>query len=198
MRPHSTPLSQEIRSGRGYYNAGIWSGRAALEATDAISARAGLQPKPILIFGFSAGAHFAQTFLLWNPGRVRAFVTYSAAWWQPPEERLKGVPGLIMCGEADPRYEATYDFFEQGLTLGLLWLWRSYPDTGHEITPAVNRMAQAFLTYYASHRTPEHWIGDAQTYHFYSSGADEVQFIPDEAKIDIPSKSIALIWAKDQ
>jgi pimeloyl-ACP methyl ester carboxylesterase len=198
VSPSFQTTPEEIHSDRGYYSPRLWSGQAALEAVDHIAAQAGISPGPILIFGFSAGAHFAHRFALWNPARVRAFVAYSAGWWDTPTDRLKGVPALIMCGESDPRYDATYNFFEKGLALGLPWMWRAYPDTGHQLTPAVTRMAQAFLGFYAATRLPEHWIGDAQTYRFYADGADDVQFIPKEAKIEIPSKSIAAIWAKEQ
>ncbi len=198
VSPSFQTTPEEIHSDRGYYSPRLWSGQAALEAVDHIAAQAGIAPGPILIFGFSAGAHFAHRFALWNPPRVRAFVAYSAGWWDPPTDRLKGVPALIMCGESDPRYDATYDFFEKGLALGLPWLWRSYPDTAHQLTPAVTRMAEAFLGFYAVRRVPERWIGDAQTYRFYGAGADEVQFIPKGAKIEIPSEAMAVIWGKEQ
>ncbi len=189
---------EEIHSQRGYYYASLWSGQATIDAVDHIAAQAGLAPGPLLIFGFSAGAHFAHRFALWNPARVKAFVAYAAAWWDAPTARLAGVPALIMCGEGDARYEPSHAFFEQGLALGLPWMWRSYPDTDHQITPPVTRMAQAFLGYYAAQRPQEHWIGDAQTYHFYAAGAEDVQFIPDEAKIEIPSRALAVIWSKDR
>lgn len=190
---HST--QEEIHSRRGYYYPGLWSGAATIEAVDRIASKTGVSSNQLLIFGFSAGAHFAHRFALWNPGRVKAFVAYSAGWWDAPTDRLKGVPALIMCGERDERYQATYDFFEKGLALGLPWIWRSYSGTGHQITPSVTRMAQAFLDFYASNKAPEHWIGDAQTYRFYPADADEVQFIPPEAAIRLPSKTMANIWS---
>ena len=46
---------------------------------------------------------------------MKAFVAYSGGWWDAPTDRLKGVPALIMCGEEDERYQATYEFFQKGL-----------------------------------------------------------------------------------
>jgi dienelactone hydrolase len=37
-----------------------------------VGKEAGVQTDKILIFGFSAGAHFAHRFALWKPERVKA------------------------------------------------------------------------------------------------------------------------------
>ncbi len=62
----------------------LGSGEATVEALGRIGAKLGMKPDKILIFGFSAGAHFAHGFASWKPERVKAFVAYSAGWWDEP------------------------------------------------------------------------------------------------------------------
>ncbi len=150
----------------------------------------------MLFFGFSAGSHFAHRFALWKPQRVKAFVAYSAGWWSEPTARVKKVPALVMCGETDERYTATFDFFKKGQRLGCPWVWRSYKETGHVLTPAVREMAEVFLALYAGRGEraggeeqagmPVSRYGDTQTYR--SVGWTERETIPEEFWIELPSK----------
>lgn len=140
---------QEVHSHKGYYYPELWSGKATLEALRQLHERTGADVKKILLFGFSAGAHFTHGFALWKPGRVKAFVAYSGGWWSKPTAALRDVPALILCGEADPRLEPTLEFFQEGAALHLPWIWRSYAGLGHEMRPEIIRMSEAFLAYYA-------------------------------------------------
>jgi len=106
LAPTFTTSLEELKNRQGYYYPDQWSGAATEEALDELSRRENISTDKILIFGFSAGAHFAHRFALWKPDRVKAFVAYSAAWWDDPTDKLAHVPALIMCGEADPRYDA--------------------------------------------------------------------------------------------
>jgi hypothetical protein len=131
---------------------------------------------------------------------VKAFVAYSAAWWSEPEETLHGIPALIMCGECDPRFEATREFFQQALELHLPWVWRSYKDTGHELTPAVRSMAEAFLAHYAHQLNDggqaikdDVLYGDIQR---YRTGSD-ANSIPEAVRIELPSRAVAETWKKE-
>jgi pimeloyl-ACP methyl ester carboxylesterase len=151
-----------------------------------------------MFFGFSAGAHFSHRFALWKPERVKAFVAYSAAWWSEPTPSLKTVPALILCGEADERYPATFDFFRKGHALGCPWIWRSYAQTAHTLTPAVRSMAEAFLAHYVDHKTSaldQRWAGDFQT--FKKVRIQEKEAIPVEFRIELPSTEIANLWEKE-
>jgi predicted esterase len=130
----------------GYYYPEQGSGAEVERMLEQVGKETGVQTDKILIFGFSAGAHFAHRFALWKPERVKAFVAYSAAWWSEPTEALREVPALIVCGEADrPRFEPTKEFFERGQALGLPWVWRSYEGVGHTLTPRIRDLAEAFL-----------------------------------------------------
>lgn len=187
---------EEIQARRGYYYPEEWSGEAVFAAVKEVAARTPVRGDSLLLFGFSAGAHFVHRFARWAPGRVGAFVAYSAGWWDEPNARMKTVPALIMCGEDDPRLNASLAFAQAGLVLGCPWIWRSYPQTGHAITPEVNEMARVFLAHYA--QEPEvrkkavSLVGDAQTFHLCSRL--EAEGLPAICRIMLPSREIADVW----
>jgi pimeloyl-ACP methyl ester carboxylesterase len=193
----STNSPQELRT-KGYYYPEQGSGAVIEEALSEVHRRTGAPVDKILIFGFSAGAHLAHRFALWKPDRVEAFVAYSAGWWSDPTSALRGVPALIMCGESDERYEQTRAFMERGMTLHLPWIWRSYKETGHQLTPAVRSMAEAFLAEEADRLkagsgipTPQLY-GDIQNYQVVS--ASDRETIPEAARIPLPSEAVADVW----
>ncbi len=188
---------EELHHAKGYYYPEQGSGEQVEEALAEVHHRTGVQIDRMLIFGFSAGAHVAHRFALWKPSQVQAFVAYSAAWWSDPTASLRNVPALIMCGENDERYEATRAFMEKGLALHLPWIWRSYKNTDHQLTPAVRSMAEAFLGYYARAKrmgVPD-YAGDIQTYRFLPS--NQAESIAPAVRIGLP-KELANIWAQEK
>lgn len=196
----STNNPQELRT-KGYYYPEQGSGAVMEEALSEVHRRTGAPVDKILIFGFSAGAHLAHRFALWKPERIGAFVAYSAGWWSDPTSTLRGVPALIMCGEGDERYEPTRAFMERGMALHLPWIWRSYKETGHQLTPAVRTMAEAFLAEEADRlktgggiASPQ-FYGDIQSYQVVP--ASDRDTIPEAVRIPIPSESVAEVWKKE-
>ncbi|MCE0499225.1 MAG: dienelactone hydrolase family protein [Methylacidiphilales bacterium] len=195
LAPTFTTNMEELKNHQGYYYPDQWSGDATEDALAELGRRENVSTDKILIFGFSAGAHFAHGFALWKPDQVKAFVAYSAAWWDDPTEQLASVPALIMCGEADPRYDATWQFMDKGQALNLPWVWRSYEGTGHEMTAAVQRMAEAFLGHYASGEPDSPYYGDIQSYRYVTP--DKMESIPPQERIRLPSKAIAEQWMQE-
>jgi predicted esterase len=189
---HATP--EELHAGKGYYYPSKGSGEAIEKAIDEVSRRvSGLSTSRILIFGFSAGAHVAHRFALWKPAHVEAFVAVSAAWWDKPTRAIAGVPALIMCGEDDPRFSVTEAFFEEGTELGAPWVWRSYQHAGHQVTPAMLALAQAFLRHYSRAEKDAVTYGDAQTYEI----TRDPEQIPEIARVRLPSAEFAHLWQKE-
>ncbi len=210
---------KENNQGKGYYYPEQGSGEVMEKALKEVGKRTGAETDQVLFFGFSAGAHYVHRFALWQPQRVRAFVAYSAGWWSEPTARVRKVPALVMCGEADERYGATWEFFKKGQRLGCPWVWRSYKETGHALTPAVRDMAEVFLACYAGRgeqaggrkeqagmpmsREEQAGMpvsrvsryGDIQTYR--SVGPAERDSIPEEFRIELPSKEVAEVWEKE-
>ena len=199
---------EEMHSRQGYYYPELWSGEATLKAVEQIRAKTGVRSDKLLVFGFSAGAHFAHRFALWKPDKVAAFVAYSAGWWDEPKASLRDTPGLIMCGESDERFDPSFEFFVRGRRLGLPLIWRGYHDVGHELKPQILKMAQAFLGYYAQQQEREQaarrrppsgtsFVGDVQSYRFYPESSPEAAHIPPESRVGLPSLELAEVWAQE-
>ena len=89
LAPTFQTTPEQLKQEKGYYYPEQGSGRQVETALAEIRGKLGVKTDRILIFGFSAGAHFAHRFALWKPGRVRAFVAYSAAWWSEPKATLR-------------------------------------------------------------------------------------------------------------
>jgi hypothetical protein len=117
--------------GRGYYYASQGSGQLLLDGIN----RAFDSDIPLLLYGFSGGAHFTSSFAEWKPQRVIGWCAYSAEWWNKPVSQTSCPPGLVVCGEEDERYGASLMYFKQGRALGNPWLWLCAPKTGHSIYP---------------------------------------------------------------
>lgn len=194
LAPTFQTSPEQLKKEKGYYYPDQGSGTQVEMALGEVKRKLGVKTDKVLIFGFSAGAHFAHRFALWKPGRVRAFVAYSAAWWSEPKATLRDVPALIMCGESDERYEATRAFMEKALALHLPWVWRSYKNTGHQLTPAVRSMAEVFLAHYAGEGRGEVLYGDIQRYR----AGPEKDSIPEEVRIELPSPTVAETWLKEK
>ena len=196
LAPTFHATAEEVHRRQGYYYPELWSGAVLELALTELARREKVPTDRILIFGISAGAHFAHRFALWKPERVKAFVAYTAAWWDPPTEKLRETPALIMCGEQDERLEATRTFFELGRKLDLPFIWRAYRGVGHHMTPAVQRMAEAFLRHYALDAKAEPQAGDVQTYRFVPLACSNE--IPSAVRITLPSSAVAEVWAREE
>jgi hypothetical protein len=131
-----------LQKGRGYYYPALGSGQLLL---DGLRGKFG-RDLPILLYGFSGGAHFTSRFAEWRPDRVLAWCAYSAAWWDEPASRRHAPPGLIVCGDEDPsRYGASLLFFKQGRGVGKPWLWLSLPKTGHQASPKLDAFVRDYF-----------------------------------------------------
>jgi pimeloyl-ACP methyl ester carboxylesterase len=116
-----------LHDGTGYYYAAKGSGRCLLDALDRLTGK----PLPVLLYGFSGGAHFAARFAEWRPERVAAWCAYSAGWWDEPLPSAITPPGIVACGEEDGRLGASLSYFKQGRAVGRPWLWIGVPGNGH-------------------------------------------------------------------
>lgn len=114
-------------SRKGYYYASQGSGDLFLSGIRKIYGR----DLPLLLYGFSGGAHFTSRFEEWKPERVLAWCAYSAGWWDEPHAASSNPPGMVICGDEDGRLGASLIYFKQGRAAGKPWLWISVPKTGH-------------------------------------------------------------------
>jgi acetyl esterase/lipase len=133
--------SDPLHDGTGYYYASKGSGDKLLEGIRKIYGK----NLPLLLYGFSGGAHFTSRFEEWAPSRVIAWCADSAGWWDQPKPSGISPPGIVACGENDPRYGATLSYFKQGRAAGKPWLWVSLPKTGHQASPALEEFARKYF-----------------------------------------------------
>ena len=141
--------------GRGYYCAARGSGQALLDGIRKIYGR----DMPLLLYGFSGGAHFTSGFVEWKPKRVTAWCAYSAGWWDTPQKAPVNSPGIVACGDADPRYGATMIYFKQGRAADKPWLWISLPNIGHATSPQLEVfIRQYFAAALKPHQTKGQWV----------------------------------------
>lgn len=131
-----------LEQGKGYYFASQGSGGLLLEGIQKAFSR----DLPILLFGFSAGAHFTSRFVEWKPERVVTWCAYSAGSWDEPKAARITPPGIVGCGEEDVRLGASLVYFKEGRVLGRPWLWIAVPKTGHSCPPSVVNFVRDYFT----------------------------------------------------
>ncbi|MBC2601983.1 hypothetical protein [Puniceicoccus vermicola] len=120
------PMYSDAR--QGYYWPEQGSGEALLKEIQEVYGK----DLPILIYGFSGGAHFVSRFSEWVPERVIAWSAYSAQFWDSPSESEILPPGIVACGEQDGvRWFPSFAYFYEGRRLGKPWTWVSLEGTGH-------------------------------------------------------------------
>lgn len=84
-----------------YWEPQAWSGRALLAALAEIKKSYDIDTSKLLYYGYSAGSQAANLFAAWRPDLCRAWVSHACGVFHEPNTRMKGVPGLVTCGDAD-------------------------------------------------------------------------------------------------
>lgn len=131
----------DVRSKQFYYYAGNGTGKLLLDGLKKIY---GVEI-PILLYGFSGGAHFVSRFAEWKPERVLAWCAYSAGWWDKPVTNSFSPPGIIACGEEDERLIATRNYFWDGRELGKPWLLIELKKQEHTQSAALESFVREYF-----------------------------------------------------
>jgi predicted esterase len=149
---------EDIQTGKGYYYASSGSGTVLLNALDTLFKK----PLPLLLYGFSGGAHFTSRFVEWKPERVISWCAYSAGWWDAPHVSTNMPPGIVACGENDERLGASLAYFKQGRAAGKPWLWIEVRANGHtqakEVDAFVKEYFKTCLSQAATPTTDGTWV----------------------------------------
>ncbi len=133
---------EAIHDGTGYYYASKGAGSKLLEGIKEIYGR----DMPLLLYGFSGGAHFTSRFEEWKPESIIAWCAYSAMWWDTPQLREHSAPGIVACGDEDPRIGASLIYFKQGRALGKPWLWVCLPETAHTGSSRLDEFVRRYFS----------------------------------------------------
>lgn len=141
MASFTSPV-EELKRGRGYYDARVKSGRQLVDYLESHD----LDTLPLFVYGFSGGAHFAASFSEHFPSRVTAWCAASAGWWQGLSQ-IGGErpPGIIACGTEDFRYGACLSHFHDGRAAARRWTWVDVPGLGHSRSTALEDFARAYF-----------------------------------------------------
>lgn len=145
---------EDLGNGRGYYYAARGSGRALL---DCVSQAYG-KKLPLLLYGMSGGAHFISEFEEWKPECVISWCAYTAGWWDIPRWAPFNPPGIVACGDEDPRYGASLEYFLQGRSVGKQWTWVSIARMGHQWSSALDEFVKTYFAAVLQHcKTGGEW-----------------------------------------
>lgn len=140
---------------QGYYQASKGSGKILLDSVRSIYGR----NLPVLIYGFSGGAHFTTRFIAWKPDRILGWCALGAGVLDEPVQAKSSPPGIMACGADDHRLGGAMIFFKQGRVARKPWLWIEIPETGHAMSSRFDRFVRS---YFASllHRSsdPDAWV----------------------------------------
>ena len=192
-----------------YWQPQLWSGAALEMALARLEQKYPIATDKLLYYGYSEGSQASCQFAAWRPERCRAWVAHACGVFWQPNDAMKDIPqGLVTCGDADAqRYVLGRDFARACLKAGIPLLWKTIPNSAHEVTEASLKLARAFLTHWHNHylddlglsplsKPHETFIGNDATELFYPTNDPQIKNIPEEDRIPLPSKDIAQAWGK--
>ena len=140
---------------QGYYQASKGSGDILLKSIHTIYGR----DLPILIYGFSGGAHFTTRFIAWSPGRILGWCALGAGVLDQPIPARSNPPGIMACGEDDSRLGGALVFFKQGRATQKPWLWIEIPNTGHATSANLDMFIRSYFSALMHHASgPGAWV----------------------------------------
>ncbi len=193
-----------------YWEPKAWSGKALTQALVLIGKEYKICQSKLFFYGYSAGSQSANLFPAWRPDSTRAWVSHACGYFYNPSAVMRGVPGLVTCGDADTaRYVISRRFVENNRKFGIDVIWRSYPNHPHDVPPDSLELARAFFTFYhtkyaadlrhsnlAGRAEPEkpQFIGDAEDYDYYPVGSAGAKNILTEDQVFLPSREVAEAW----
>lgn len=195
-----------------YWKPEKWSGSVLREALARIKKYFRIDDQHLLFYGYSAGSQASNLFPAWQPERTRAWVSHAGGVFFRPDKKMRRIPGLVTCGDADAaRYIISRRFVENCRTLGINVIFKSYPNLNHTVPLDSARLAQTFLAYYhhlyASDLAPREknlkpvkepieFVGDDQDNVFWPRLSSEVKHIAKEDLVYFPSREIAEAWGE--
>lgn len=140
---------------QGYYQASRGSGEALLQGLREICGK----DLPILISGFSGGAHFTTRFIAWKPDRVITWAALGAGVLDAPAPAQTSPPGIMACGANDSRLGGALTFYKQGRAAGKPWLWVEIPHVGHATSPTFDEFIRSYFASRLNQTTPAgEWV----------------------------------------
>ena len=193
-----------------YWNPEEWSGRALRKALAQLKKEYNICTTKLLFYGYSAGSQASNLFPAWKPGLCRAWVSHACGVFHEPGGRMKDIPGLVTCGDADQaRYIISRNFVEAARRKGASIIWKSFPNHPHDVPPGSLKLARAFLAYYHELNRDDllgfggrgdgrnaAYIGDDQEAVYYPAQSAKAKNVLPEDRVVLPDQSVAEAWGK--
>ena len=193
-----------------YWEPRAWSGKALTGALALIGKQYKICQSKLFFYGYSAGSQCSNLFPAWKPDLTRAWVSHACGYFHNPGTMMRGVPGLVTCGDADAtRYIISRRFVEGCRKYGVDVIWRSYPNHPHDVPPNSLELARAFFTLYHNRYlsdlrfpstagrakpAPPAYIGDMEECDYYPVGSNEAKNVLPDDQVALPSKEVAEAW----
>lgn len=194
-----------------YWEPDEWSGKALKKALKLIKREYKICDDKLLFYGYSAGSQASNLFPAWEHDMCRAWVSHACGVFHEPNYKMRDIPGLVTCGDADSsRYIISRDFVEKARKKNINIIWKSFPNHPHDVPPASLALARAFLQYYhekhSQDLTPSLYIhspnipqgaafiGDDQEHEYYIKNSAKAKNVLSEDKVILPNESIAKAW----
>ena len=192
-------------------------GQVVLDALEQLKKKYRVSTDQLLVYGSSRGGQFSNFFTTWKPEMVTAWVSNVPGVLDEPNDRLKNIPGLLTAGEGDDgRYQLGMRWMEKARKLKLSVIWRSYPNTGHEVTGACQKLSIAFLDYHhertkgklgveknkfnsapAEPLPKPMFVGDSQEWKYFPLESEEAKDVLPEHRVELVTEEIAKLWSVD-
>ena len=193
-----------------YWDPKEWSGLALQRALLQLKENYNICTEKILYYGYSAGSQASNLFAAWRPRLCRAWVSHACGVFHEPTIRMKDIPGLVTCGDADQaRYIISRNFVEASRKKGVNIIWKSFPNHPHDVPPDSLKLARAFLIYYhelnrddligfGNRRNEQKsaYIGDDQEAVYYPVHSAKAKNVLPEDRVELPNKSVADAWGE--
>ena len=170
-----------------------------------IGQAAGLEKRPLLIWGISAGGQYAYNFACLHPEAVMAFVVNKGGYYDDVgKQGVLKIPAIFFFGETDQdfRIQAITSRFAIGRRLGAPWCLVREPNIGHAIGASGRISVEFFdavLSASASAKEAKppvgdsFWLGDLKTQEIFPSDSSRAR---QERELTswLPSRRFAEIW----
>ena len=203
-----------------YWEPQAWSGRALLNALAEIRKSYDIDTSKLLYYGYSAGSQASNLFAAWRPDLCRAWVSHACGVFHEPNTRMKGVPGLVTCGDADAARDIlSRDFVAKARKVGQPVIWKSFPNHPHDVPPGSLALARAFLGHWhetkcgelgeavaqerdppgkdRDKRGPPRFVGDEPEGVYWPVGSPEAASVPVDDRVELPDRAVAAAWGRE-
>ena len=174
----------------------------------------------LLYYGYSAGSQASNLFAAWRPDLCRAWVSHACGVFHEPNTRMKGVPGLVTCGDADAARDIlSRDFVAKARKVGQPVIWKSFPNHPHDVPPGSLALARAFLGHWhetkcgelgeavaqerdppgkdRDKRGPPRFVGDEPEGVYWPVGSPEAASVPVDDRVELPDRAVAAAWGRE-